>query len=147
MSKFKAGDKVMLVRVSHHKYHKTVKRLFGKVLDVISVGNDRNGDGFVLAGPPGEGGLVWHANDLRAATTDEIEAAQKVKPLRRGDLVVYHGDIYVVYSEVPDREGAYSIASLTGDSEHNRVKIDELTRISSIGKKVRLLKKEMEGSK
>lgn len=139
MSKFKVGDKVTLIRANHHKYPKTTKQLFGKLLVVISV----NSYGFVLAGVPGEGGLAWHADDLRAATTEEIEAAKKARPLRRGDLVVYNSDICVVFSNGADRDGDYAIASLTGDPDNYWVKIDELARIGSIGKKGRLLKNEV----
>lgn len=81
---------------------------------------------------------------LRHATADEIAAAEK--PLRRGDLVVWNGEIGVVFSNCADRDGDYAIASLTGDPDHYWVKIDELTRISSIGKKVERLKNEMEGA-
>ena len=142
MRQFKVGDKVTLIRANHYKYPKTTKQLFGKLLVVISV----NSDGLVLAGVPGEGGLAWHADDLRAATTEEIEAAKKARPLRRGDLVVYNNDICVVFSNCADRDGDYAIASLTGDPDHYCVKIDELVRIGSVGKKVRLLKNEMEGA-
>lgn len=82
------------------------------------------------------------------AAPDPAPAAAK-KPIRRGDLVKYQGKIFMVISKGADPEGDYTIASLTGEPDFNWVKnwakIDELTRIGSIRKKVKRIKKEMEG--
>ena len=87
----------------------------------------------------------WYAGKvcLRHATPEEIAASKK--PIRRGDLVEFNGDICVVISEVPDRGGDYWVASLTGKSDHYWANIDEFTRIGSIRKKIKRIKNEMEG--
>ena len=90
----------------------------------------------------------WYAGTkvcLRHATPEEIAAAEK--PIRRGDLVEYQGKVFMVISKGADPEGDYTIASLTGEPDFNWVKnwvkIDELTKIGSIRKKIKRLKAQM----
>ena len=81
---------------------------------------------------------------VRNQPTDPAPAAAQ-KPLRRGDLVMCRGVLWVVYSAGEDSDGEYWISSLTGDPASDYVTIDELTRIGSIRKKVKRLKAQMEG--
>ena len=83
---------------------------------------------------------------IRHATKDEIEASQKWKP-RSGDLVTYNGSIWVVTTDNADIDGEYFIASLSNGPEVNYAKQDQLTRIGSIRKKVKKIKKAMESEK
>ena len=91
----------------------------------------------------GHGFLNPYADTSPTEPTDPAPAAAK-KPIRRGDLVKYQGKIFLVISKGADPEGDYTIASLTGEPDFNWVKnwakIDELTRIGSIRKKVKRLK-------
>ena len=148
MSKFKPGDKVVLINVDH--YSDIMKQLMGKALVVNSIDTDKCGCEIVCARVPGEEGWFLYSDDLRLVSeaqpepaTEPAPAAAK-KPLRRGDLVLYKGEIWVVYSEGGDRHGNCSIASLTGESDYNWAKIDELTRIGTIRKKVKQLEAQME---
>ena len=85
-------------------------------------------------------------DDLRQVPPEEIAAAKK--PLRRGDLVEYDGNICVVYKKLGDVDGiGYRVVSLTGDAGRWYVTHDELTRIGSIRKKVKRLKAQMEDAK
>lgn len=134
MSQFKPGDKVVVI-AGPQKGEK-VRTLKNRVDSVFFTNFPVR-----IKNQHYDAKGIWYAGTevcLRHATTDEITAAQK--PLRRGDLVEYCGDICVMFSEGEDSDGEYRIASLTGDPDHNWVKIDELTRISSIGKKVKRLK-------
>lgn len=84
---------------------------------------------------------------VRNQPTDPAPAAAQ-KPLRRGDLVEYQGDICVVLSKGADRDGEYyGIAPLTGTFNYYWADIDDLTRIGSIRKKVKRLKAQMEDAK
>jgi len=81
---------------------------------------------------------------VRHATKDEIDASQKPQPLRRGDLVEYRGDVWVVYSEGEDRDGEYWISSLTGDPASDYVTVDKLSHVGNIRKKIEKVKREIE---
>ena len=89
----------------------------------------------------------WYAGEkvcLRRATPEEIEAAKKPKPLRRGDLVLYREQIGIVHNI--DSDG-YWVAALTGDGCCVHKNDKDLMRIGSIRKKIKRIKKEMEGGK
>ena len=161
MSKFKVGDKVMLNSVDRYAFRgvNKMKQLFGRTLVVRSVHYDQFTP-VVFAGVPGEEYWFWMVDDLRLlAGTDEPQGtkpspeptdpapAAAQKPIRRGDLVEYQGEICVVFSKGADRQGDYWIASLTGEPDYYYSKIDELTSVGSIRKKIKRIKKEMEGGK
>lgn len=166
MSQFKPGDKVTPVNVDRYTDRNSDRReeMRGRILVVRSVHNDEF-TSVVFAGFPGKGVWQWHPDDLRLvfetqtsttkadpapapAAPDPTDPAPAPvaaqKPLRRGDLVKYQGKIFMVISKGADPEGDYTIASLTGEPDFNWVKnwakIDELTRIGSIRKKVKRLK-------
>lgn len=82
---------------------------------------------------------------VRNQPTDPAPAASK-KPIRRGDLVVSNGDIYVVI-ETNHADGGYWIHAMTGKRGQDYAPAKDLTRIGSIRKKVKRIKKEMEGGK
>lgn len=151
MSKFKPGDKVVLINVDH--YSDIMKQLMGKALVVNSIDTDKCGCEIVCARVPGEEGWFLYSDDLRLVSEAQPEPATEPapapakKPLRRGDIVEYDGDICVVFSNDADSEGDYMIASLTGEPDYYWANIDEFTRIGSIRKKIKRIKKEMEGGK
>lgn len=150
MSKFKVGDTVTPIKAERYDNNHIMKQLIGKTLVVtwvrLFVGNDEDDSKLVLAGVPGEVVWLWHSEDLQLVPTAQPESIPPAvqKPIRRGDLVQYKGEIWVVFSEGEDRYGDYSIASLTGESDYNWAKIDELTRIGTIRKKVNRLQAQME---
>lgn len=82
---------------------------------------------------------------LRNATADEIAAAEK--PLRRGDLVVWNGEIHMVFDDHPDSGGEYRVVKLTGECGYDYMPAKELTKIGSIRKKVKRLEAQMEDGK
>ena len=143
MSKFKSGDYVV-PSSQIVTYDVKMKNYLGRVLQVTTV-HEKEYYGSVQAGIPGEEAFGWNPHDLRFATAEEIEETTKPKspkPLRRGDLVEYDGDICVVFSEGADLRGEYWIAALTGEPNYYWSKIDKLTQISSIRKKIKRLKHE-----
>ena len=151
MSKFKPGDKVVLINVD--QYSDIMKQLMGKTLVVNSIDTDKCGCEIVCARVPGEEGWFLYSDDLRLVSeaqpepaTEPAPAAAK-KPLRRGDLVECRGILWVVFSNGEQSDGDYWIASLTGDPETYYATIYELTRVGSIRKKIKRIKKEMEGGK
>lgn len=149
MSQFKVGDKVKVINVDRYTDRKSdqQKEMLGCTLLVRAVYYEEFTTG-VFTGIPGEGVWRWHPDDLQLVSETPPEpapaASKKPKPIRRGDLVRYKGEIWVVFSEGEDRHGDYSIASLTGESDYNWAKIDELTRIGTIRKKVKQLEAQME---
>ena len=153
MNKFKVGDTVTPVKAERYGHNHIMKQLVGKTLVVswvsLFAGNDENDSKLVLAGSPGEVVRFWHSEDLQLVPTAQPESIPPAmqKPIRRGDLVAYRGDICVVYSEGADRDGDHLIVSLTGEPDHNWAKIDELTRIGTIRKKVKQLKAQVEDEK
>lgn len=85
-------------------------------------------------------------DDLRQVPPEEIAAAKKPQPLRRGDLIEYDGDICVVYKKFVDGDNiGYRVVSLTGDAGRWYVTHGELTRIGSIRKKIKRLKAQFVG--
>ena len=71
----------------------------------------------------------------------QIEASHKPKSLRRGDLVIYDGDICVVLSKFDgDDGGDYVVASMTRDPYYCWPKVSELTPVGSIRKKIKKIK-------
>ncbi len=142
MSKFKPGDYVVPIN-THVIYTAKMKRYLGRVLQVSVVHDGRYLS--VRAGIPGEEPWWrWHPDDLRHATPEEIAAAKK--PLRRGDLVEYDGRVCVV-AEIDPEDGDCWVAALTGEHGYDRVHAKELTRIGSIRKKVKRVKKDTGDSK
>ena len=151
MSNFKQGDKVTPVSSERRGYNGTMKQLVGKTLLVHSVGNDETGNETVCAGVPGEFGWYWYSDDLQLVTERSAEQFQAEanytaqKPLRRGDLVMWSGEIGVVYGIDPD--GECWVASLAGDDCCVCRGAEDLTRVGSIRKKVKRLKAQMGGEK
>ena len=82
---------------------------------------------------------------MRHATADEIAAQQKPNLPRRGDLVKCRDLLWIVYSEGEDSDGEYRLASLTGDPRVSFVTLNELSWAGSVRKKIKRVKKEMEG--
>ena len=161
MSKFKPGDKVVLINVD--QYSDIMKQLMGKALVVNSIDTDKCGCEIVCARVPGEEGWFLYSDDLRLVSEAQPEPATDPAPaavaevpepadqpeltpfqIRRGDLVEYDGDICVVFCKTPDSEGDYMIASLTGEPDYYWANIDELTKIGSIRKKVKRLQAQKE---
>lgn len=144
---FKPGDHVVPLRADRTGCTYEMKKLIGKVLQVYATKGI--GDMTVFAGMPGSSGKhwFWHPADLRPATPKEIAASKKPKPLRRGDLVMHRGQIGVVHEIDPDGEDGYWVAMLTGDARCVCRGAEDLTRVGSISKKVKQIKKEMEGCK
>ena len=140
---FNPGDKIMILSADP-TYPACKREMVGTVQTVIEISARTQQP--IHAEIPGQGSRwAWMSDEVRLATPEEIAAAEK--PLRRGDLVLYKGEIWVVYSEGGDRHGDYSIASLTGESDYNWAKIYELTRIGTIRKKVKQLKAQVEDEK
>ena len=79
-------------------------------------------------------------------TDPATAAAQKPKPLRRGDLVEFCGDAWVVL-EANQADNGYWIHAMTGNGGQDYARAKELTRIGSIRKKVKRLQAQMEGAK
>ena len=142
MIRFKVGDKV--TPVNAYRDNDIMKQFVGKTMLVLSVGDE-----IVCAGVPGEEDWYWHSDDLRLVSetqaepvtepTDPAPAAAQ-KPLRRGDLVMCRGVLWVVFSTGAQSDGDYWIASLTGDPETYYATICELSRVGSIRKKIKRLK-------
>ena len=154
MSQFKPGDKVTPVNMDRYTDRNSDRRkeMLGCTLLVRAIHNDEF-TSVVFAGVPGEGVWQWHPNDLRLVSawsaeplqpepTDPAPAAQK--PIRRGDLVMHRGQIGVVHEIDPDGEDGYWVAMLTGDGHCVCRGAEDLTRIGSIRKKIKRIKKEME---
>ena len=137
MSQFKPGDYVV-PSSQIVIYDAKMKNYLGRVLQVATV-HEQQYYGSVQAGIPGEEVWGWNPHDLRLATAEEIAAAQKLKPLRRGDLVEYDGRVCVV-AEIDPEDGSCWVAALTGEHGYDRVPADELKRIGSVRKKVKRLK-------
>lgn len=149
MTTFKAGDKVILVNPDRYvsRYPKALEKLSNNTLVVNSVSID----GFaVFAGLPGKKARVWHSKDLALAyedweapsfdNDDPHCTAQKPKSLRRGDLVIYDGDICVVLSKFDGDDGDYVVASMTREPYYCWPKVTELTHVGSIRKKIKKIK-------
>lgn len=81
---------------------------------------------------------------LRHATPEEIAASKKPKPLRRGDLVLYREQLGIIHNI--DSDG-YWVAALTGDGCCVHKNAKDLMRIGSVRKKIKRIKKGMEGGK
>lgn len=147
MSKFKVGDKVTLSSVDRYAFRDVdhMKQLFGRTLVVRSVHYDQFTP-VVFAGVPGDVCWNWYPDDLRLVSEAQPKPAPQ-KPVLRGDLVEFNGSICVVISEGPDRGGDYWIASLTEKPDCYWANTDEFARVSSIRKKVKRIKKAMEGVK
>lgn len=124
---YKPGDKIMIL--SADPMCSIYKReMVGTVQTVIAI--RYNTPRPIHAEIPGQGiTWSWMPDEVRLATPEEIESAKKPQKLSRGDLVVYKGEICVVFNEGPDRAGDYMVASLTGDPDYNWPKIDELVRV------------------
>lgn len=147
MSRFKPGDKVTPVNVDRytHRNFDQLKKLLGRTLVVRSVHNDEFTSA-VFAGVPGDGCWQWHPNDLRLVSVQpepEADPAPAQKPLRRGDLVEFCGNIWVVIDAHP-AHGGYWIGAITGDPGTRYSNASELTRVGSIFKKVKRLEAQKE---
>ena len=73
-----------------------------------------------------------------------VAAEQKPKSLRRGDLVEYDDDIWMVIGANYVDDG-YWIYEMTGKGRQDYVKAKDLTRIGSIRKKIKRLKAQFIG--
>lgn len=163
MGKFKVGDLVTPINAVDYEFRNAREHLLGKVLMVTMVLPGEEGVN-VRAGIVEGKEWYWFSDDLRlvSAVQPEPEAdpapapaapdptdpapapAAAQKPLRRGDLVMCRGQVGVVH-EI-DRDGDYWVAMLTGDGGCVCRGAEDLTRVGSISKKVKQIKKEMEGA-
>ncbi len=84
----------------------------------------------------------FDATDWQNSLIKRKEIAAK-KPLSRGDLVMWKGDIHVVMDENPNSNGEYRFAGMTGKCGYDWVHAKQLTRIGSIRKKIKRLKAQM----
>ena len=142
MTKFKAGDYVVPVRADRPGCIQEMKMQIGKVLQVYD-STHFIGDLTVYAGKPGSKNKkwVWNPDDLRLATNEEIQKAESRKPFRRGDVVKYDGDIWIVLGLGDEHLNEIEIASLTGEVKKYYVLIDEnISRIGSLRKKIKYMK-------
>lgn len=162
MSKYAPGDKVTPISVDRYTDRNVCQReeMLGRTLVVRSVHNDEF-TSVVFAGFPGEGVWQWHPDDLRLvfetqaepeadpapapAAPDPTDPAPAQKPLRRGDLVMWNGEIGVVHEIDPDGEDGYWVAMLTGDASCVCSSAEDLTRVGSIRKKIKRLKEQFVG--
>ena len=144
MSKFRVGDKVTPINTDHCS--DIVKQLMGKTLVVTSTDTDISHREIVWARVPGGYARCLYSDSLQLVSGAQTEPAPQ-KPLRRGDLVVWNGEIHMVFDDHPDSDGEYRIAALTGECGYDYAPTKELTRIGSIRKKVKRLKNEMESCK
>lgn len=139
MNKFKVGDYVVAIAGPDKS---------SKVHVVESSGNPTYP---LRVGPcayTADGRLFTSSNSscMRLATIKEIAAMQKPKPIRRGDLVEFCGNIWVVIDAHLDHGGCW-IGAITGDPETRYSNASELTRVGSIRKKVKQLKAQVEYEK
>lgn len=142
MSKFKTGEYVVPLRADRPGCIHEMKMQIGKALQVYD-STDFIGDLTVYAGKPGSKNKkwLWNPDDLRLATIEEIQKAKKQKPFRRGDVVKYDGDIWIVVGLGDEHLNEIDIASLTGELKIYHVLIDEdIIRIGSIRKKIKRIK-------
>ena len=147
MSKFKSGDYVVPVRAmrTEDSVVQTLDKQVGKVLQVLDIWPSINAP--VLAGKQGGKAWFWHPAELRLAAAEEIEAATKPKspkPLKRGDLVKYLGEVWVVTTGTVPTDMFSQISTLTGKERMRWVKPDAVVRLGAIRKKVKKLKQEIE---
>ena len=147
MNKFKPGDYVVPIRVNRREYTQKMKLLFGVLLTVAQVSEDEDCS-TVFAGSAGSVD-PWRAEDLYLADTDEkIAAAIKLlPPLKRGELVEYQGDIWVVTNGTLPTDLFAKISSVTGKERARWVAPDAVVLVGNIRKKVKRIKKEMECEK
>lgn len=88
MSKFKVGDKVMLINVDRYTYYvdDIPKRLLGRPLVINSIGTDKNGNEIVYAGvPEGVCCWQWYSDDLRLVSDEE--PTSKLQTVNSGEVV------------------------------------------------------------
>ena len=142
MTKFKTGEYVVPVRADRPGCIQEMKMQIGKVLQVYD-GADIIGDLTIYAGKLGSNKKrwLWNPDDLRLATNEEIQKAESRKPFRRGDVVRYDGDIWIVLGLGDEHLNEIIIASLSGDLKIYHVLIDEdVVRIGSLRKKIKYMK-------
>ena len=149
MSKYAPGDKVTPISVDRYTDRNVCQReeMLGRTLVVRSVHNDEF-TSVVFAGFPGEGVWQWHPDDLRLVFETQAQPVPQ-KPIRRGDLVEYCGDVCMVYRDKPDGDGNYAVLSLDKNHVGGFVYLqsNEMTRIGSIRKKLKRLRQQMEDGK
>ena len=157
MSKFKVCDKVTPINMDRSDDLRLVSKAHSETVDPCLTQQSQAWSSVVktldevmpswtLHHETGKAAAVAAIKEL-ARKAKKPKATPETKPLRRGDLVKYDGDICVVFSKGADREGDYRIASLTDKPDYFWANINELAKIGSIRKKIRRIKKEMEGMK
>lgn len=149
MSKFKPGDKIMILAAADW-YQPSKRALVGKVQTVAEV-ESFDGEPFILTNSDEKNAHFWawgwKLDEVRHATAEEIAAAQKPQPLRWGDLVKYDGDICMVFDERPTDYGERLVVILDdrGRSGYHYAYAEYLTRVGSIRKKIKRIKKRNGG--
>jgi hypothetical protein len=142
MTKFNAGDYVVPIRADRPGCIQEMKMHIGKVLQVYD-STDTVGDLTIYAGKLGSKTKkwLWNPDDLRLATDEEIQKAKSRKPFRRGDVVRYDGDIWIVLGLGDEHLNEIIIASLTGELKIYHVLIDEgVVPIGSLRNKIKWMK-------
>lgn len=142
MKRFETGDYVVPIRADRPGCIHEMKMHIGKVVQVYD-STDTVGDLTIYARKLGSKTKkwLWNPDDLRLATDEEIQKAKSRKPFRRGDVVKYDGDIWIVVGLGDEHLNEIDIASLTGELKIYHVLIDEdIIRIGSFRKKIKRMK-------
>ena len=137
-SVFKAGDRVIIIAGPHK----------GPEVHTVRATTNRQYPLRVANGTYTAEGAWYSTNNmvcLRHATAEEIAATQKPKVLHRGDLVEYLGEVWVVTNGTVPTDLFAQISTLTGREKTRWVTPDAVVRVGSIRKKVKRIKKDMEG--
>jgi len=127
MSKFKPGDKVVLINVDH--YSDIMKQLMGKTLVVNSIDTDGCGCEIVCARVPVEEGWFLYSDDLRLVP--ELVTTQKPKMLDRGDLVEYLGEVWIVTIGTTPTDIFAKISTMTGKERTRWVTAYDVTCVGN----------------
>lgn len=150
MVEFKSGDYVVPIRANRGEYGPEMRTLVGTVLRIPYGYTGYRGVIFPAGKPePKSEKWLWYADDLRLATGDEIATVPKPKPLRRGDLVDYRGDVCVVFDADTSNYGGRLIFPLVSKDRTDLVYvyIDDLVYVGSIRKQLKRAKKKVECAK
>ena len=146
MSQFKVGDRVKLINADRytHRNSEQIQKLLGQTLVVRSVDYDELTPA-VFAGLPGDGCWHWYPEDLQLVS--ELVTPQKPKQLDRGDLIEYLGEVWVVTLGTTPTDIFAKISTMTGKERTRWVTAYDVTCVGNIRKKIKRIKKEMEGAK
>lgn len=135
MSKFKIGDKVIVINTND-----VPQQLFNKTLIVASTSTDRNDHEIVYAGIPEQWVRPWLPGQLQLVTNARTELTDLAPEeafalLRKGDLVVHRGQVGAVEDIHISSSGTSCwLTMLTSKPTNYWTNIDELIPVNSIYK-------------